>query len=294
MTGGGTTAAQRATMLVEALPYIERWQDRVVVIKYGGNALAGSVGQGGEPAALASFAADVALLRSVGMRPVVVHGGGPQIGALLARLGKTSRFVDGLRVTDAETLEVVRMVLLGQVNPELVAAINVHGPLAVGVSGGDSRLLTTRLTGSGLGFVGEVEEVHASVLQRLLDQRLIPVVATIGADRAGQAHNVNADTAAGAIAVALGAAKLIYLTDIDGLRRAVDDPASLISTITADGLADVLTRGWVSSGMIPKVTSCLDAVRSGVGQAHILDGRVPHALLLEVFTDERVGTMVTP
>jgi len=286
-------ALERARILVEALPYIERWQDRVIVVKYGGNALAGAVGEQGEAKALASFAADVALMRSVGIRPVVVHGGGPQIGALLARLGKSSEFVDGLRVTDAETLEVVRMALLGQVNPDLVAAINVHGPLAVGVSGSDSRLLTTRAAGPELGFVGDVEEVNPSVLERLLDQRLIPVVATIGADRSGQAHNVNADTAAGAIAIALGAGKLIYLTDVAGLRADVHDEGSLISALTTDQLGDVLASGAVSAGMIPKVTSCLDAVRRGVGQAHILDGRVPHALLLEIFTDEGVGTMVT-
>jgi len=274
------SAADKAAVLTEALPYIQRWQDRIVVIKYGGNALTD----------VHSFAADVVLMRSVGMQPVVVHGGGPQIGALLQRLGKESQFVDGLRVTDAETLEVARMVLLGQVNPDLVAAINVHGPLAVGLSGADSRLLVTRPADPALGFVGEVDAVNPTVVQRLLDQRLIPVVATIGADPAGQAHNINADIAAGAIAGALGAAKLIYLTDIEGIRRDVDDPASLISEITAEDLATLS----VSAGMLPKVASCLSALGAGVGQAHILDGRVPHALLLEIFTDEGVGTMVTP
>jgi acetylglutamate kinase len=281
-------ASHKAAILTEALPYIQRWQDRVVVVKYGGNALAGA-----EADALASFASDVVLMRSVGMQPVVVHGGGPQIGALLTRLGLASEFVGGLRVTDAETLEVVRMVLLGQVNPDLVAAINVHGPLAVGLSGADSRLLTTSALDPSLGFVGEVTHVNPTVIRRLLEQRLIPVVATIGADADGQAHNVNADTAAGAIAAALGAEKLIYLTDIEGIRGDVDDPASLVSAINATDLEALAKSGAIGTGMVPKVESCVRAVRAGVGQAHILDGRLAHALLLEVFTDEGIGTMVT-
>ncbi len=293
MTAPPSDAATKAAVLVEALPYIQRWQDRVVVVKYGGNALAGAVGPAGEEAALASFASDIVLLRSVGIRPVVVHGGGPQIGALLTRLGMGSEFIRGLRVTDSDTLDVVRMVLLGQVNPDLVAAINVHGPLAIGLSGADSRLLTTHAADPELGFVGEVAAVNPTVIERLLEQRLIPVVATIGADKAGQAHNVNADTAAGAIAAALGAEKLIYLTDVEGLRRDVADPASLLSSVRADDLDGLLADGSITAGMIPKVTSCLHAVRGGVRQAHILDGRVAHALLLEVFTDEGVGTMIT-
>jgi len=282
-------AATKAAVLVEALPYIQRWQDRVVVVKYGGNALAGAVA---DVDALASFASDIVLLRSVGIRPVVVHGGGPQIGALLGRLGIGTEFVRGLRVTDAETLDVVRMVLLGQVNPDLVSAINVHGPLAVGLSGADSRLLTTRTADPELGFVGEVSAVNTTVLDQLLAQRLIPVVATIGADATGQAHNVNADTAAGAIAEALGAEKLIYLTDVEGLRRRPDDPASVLSTVTVAELGELVSSGAVTAGMIPKVESCARAVRGGVRQAHILDGRVAHDVLLEVFTDEGVGTMI--
>ena len=284
-----SAAFDKAAILTEALPYIQRWQDRIVVIKYGGNALAESDGDG-----LVSFASDVALMRSVGMCPVVVHGGGPQIGALLARLGRQTEFVDGLRVTDAETLEIVRMVLLGQVNPDLVAAINVQGPLAVGLSGADTRLLTTRPLDPALGFVGEVDVVNPTVIHRLLEQRLIPVIATIGADAQGQAYNVNADTAAGAIAEALAAEKVIYLTDVEGLRRDVNDPSSLVSRLTATDLDAMLNGGVVSSGMIPKVESCLRALRAGVGQAHILDGRMPHALLLEIFTDEGIGTMITP
>jgi acetylglutamate kinase len=286
----GTAAAAKAAVLVEALPYIHRWQDRVVVVKYGGNALAGAVA---DHDALASFASDIILLRSVGIRPVVVHGGGPQIGALLGRLGIGTEFVRGLRVTDAATLDVVRMVLLGQVNPDLVAAMNVHGPLAVGLSGADSRLLTTRPVDPDLGFVGEVSAVNTSVLEQLLAQRLVPVVATIGADEGGQAHNINADTAAGAIAAALGAEKLIYLTDVEGLRRDVADPSSVLSSVTAADLESLVRSGAVTAGMIPKVEACLHALRGGVRQAHILDGRVEHALLLEVFTDEGVGTMIT-
>jgi len=284
-----SAAATKAAVLVEALPYIQRWQDRIVVVKYGGNALAG----GGGRDALASFASDIVLLRSVGMHPVVVHGGGPQIAALLGRLGIGTEFVRGLRVTDAQTLDVVRMVLLGQVNPDLVAAINVHGPLAVGLSGADSRLLTTRAVDPALGFVGEVTAVNRTVLDQLLTQRLIPVVATIGADASGQAHNVNADTAAGAIAAAVGAEKLIYLTDVEGLRRDVGDPASVLSAVTADELSALVSDGTITAGMIPKVEACVRAVRGGVRQAHILDGRVLHALLLEVFTDQGVGTMIT-
>jgi acetylglutamate kinase len=276
-------------VLVEVLPYIQRFRGAVIVIKYGGNALADA----SEAAALASFASDVVLMRSVGMLPVVVHGGGPQIGELMARLHKQPEFRDGLRVTDADTLDIARMVLVGKVNPELVSAINVHGPLAVGLSGADSRLITASPRDPALGFVGDVRQVNPTILRQLLNEELIPVVATIGADESGQAYNINADTAAGAIAAALGAAKLIYLTNIAGLRRRVDDPTSLISTIDADGLDALVADGTVADGMIPKVASCAFAVRGGVGQAHILDGRVPHALLLEVFTAAGVGTMVT-
>jgi len=297
VTAAGTTdgvgAMTRAAVLVEALPYIERWHDRVVVVKYGGNALAGAAPGEADGDALASFAADIVLMRSVGIRPVVVHGGGPQIGSLLARLGRASRFVDGLRVTDAETLDAVRMVLLGQVNPDLVAAINVRGPVAVGLSGADGRLLVTRPVDPELGFVGDVAEVNSDVLEHLLGRRFVPVVATVGVDEAGQAHNINADTAAGAVAEALRASKLIYLTDVEGIRQDPDDPSSLVPTLSADELDGLIASGVVTSGMVPKAVSCLRAIRNGVGQAHILDGRIPHALLLEIFTDEGIGTMVT-
>jgi acetylglutamate kinase len=274
----------KAGILVEALPSSRRFSGTTVVVKYGGNAMSDD---------LTLFAQDVVLLHSVGIKVVVVHGGGPQIKAMLEKLGIESRFVDGLRVTDAETLDVVRMVLVGKVNRDIVRALNQHGPVAVGVSGEDATLLQVTQADAALGFVGDVQEVSTGVLDRLLAQDLVPVVATIGVDEGGQPYNVNADTAAGAIAEALGAEKLVYLTDIEGIRRDVDDASSLISTITADELQSLIADGTVTAGMIPKVASCVGAVKGGVGHAHILDGRVPHALLLEIFTDEGVGTMVT-
>ena len=282
------TPTERAATLVEALPYIRRFADQVVVVKYGGNALAGS----SDGDALALFAQDVVLMRQVGMRPVVVHGGGPQISDLMARLGKVTEFRDGLRVTDAETIDIARMVLIGQVNPQLVAAINVHGPLAVGVSGEDAGLIRAVARDERLGFVGDVESINPMILLGLLDDGFIPVVATVGTDATGQAYNINADTVAGAIAESLGAEKLVYLTDIEGLRRRVDDPGSLLRQTTPDELDQLKADGTIAGGMIPKTDSCVQAVRNGVRRAHILDGRIPHVLLLEIFTDEGIGTMV--
>ena len=278
----------RAAVLIEALPYIRRFADKVVVVKYGGNALAGA----SEADALALFAEDIVLMRLVGLKPVVVHGGGPQISALMARLGKTTEFRDGLRVTDAETVDIARMVLSGQVNPQIVAAINVHGRFAVGVSGEDATLITASAKDPELGFVGDVEKINPGILQRLLDDEFVPVVATIGVDANGQAYNINADTVAGAIAEALGAEKLVYLTDIEGLRRIVTDAESLIRQTTPDELDELMNDGTIAGGMIPKVESCVHAVRNGVKRAHILDGRIPHVLLLELFTDSGIGTMV--
>jgi acetylglutamate kinase len=282
-------AAHKASVLVEALPWIRRFASTTVVVKYGGNALAGS----DEAGALALFAEDVVLLRSVGVRPVVVHGGGPQISELMQRLGKVPEFVDGLRVTDKETVDIARMVLRGQVNPNIVNAINVHGPLAVGVSGEDAGLITAQPRNPALGFVGDVTHVNPSILRRLLAQDLIPVVATIGADAEGQAYNINADTVAAAVAQALDAEKLVYLTDIEGLRRDVTDPASLIRRANTDEIDLLVADGIIAGGMIPKVAACVEAVRAGVHSAHILDGRVPHVLLLEIFTDSGIGTMIT-
>ncbi len=289
-TDGNATlasAGQRASTLVEALPYIRRFAGKTIVVKYGGNALAGAQG---DPLAL--FAEDIVLMRLVGMRPVVVHGGGPQISALMQRLGKQSTFVNGLRVTDAETVDIARMVLKGQVNPQLVAAINVHGNYAVGVSGVDGGLIRAEQRDPDLGFVGDVTHIQPAVIDGLLDDEFIPVIATIGSDADGQAYNINADTAAGAIAEALGAEKLIYLTDIEGLRRNVDDPATLIRRTSADELDVLVESGVIAGGMIPKISSCTHAVRKGVAAGHILDGRVPHVLLLELFTNDGVGTMI--
>ncbi len=282
------TPSDKAAVLVEALPYIRRFAGQVVVVKYGGNALAGA----SDDDALSLFAEDIVLMRQVGMRPVVVHGGGPQISELMTRLGKVTEFRNGLRVTDQETIDIVRMVLIGQVNPQLVAAINVHGSLAVGVSGEDAGLIRASARDADLGFVGDVESINPTILNALLDDEFVPVVATIGTDAHGQAYNINADTVAGAIAEALGAEKLVYLTDIEGLRRVIDDPSSLIRQTTPDELDALMADGTIAGGMIPKVESCVQAVRQGVRRAHILDGRIPHVLLLEVFTDEGIGTMV--
>lgn len=279
------TPHEKAAILAESLPYIRAFWGRVVVVKYGGNAMV-------DAAAAASFAQDVALMRSVGMRPVVVHGGGPQIGDLMARLGKVPEFHEGLRVTDAETLDIARMVLVGKVNRDIVSNINVHGPLAVGLSGEDAGLITASARSPELGFVGDVAAVNPSIIERLLIEELIPVIATIGSDTDGQAYNINADTAAGAIAEALAAEKLVYLTDIEGLRGDVDDPGSLLSTVTTADLEAMVADGTVAGGMIPKALSCVRAIRNGVGHAHILDGRAEHALLLEIFTREGIGTMV--
>ena len=284
--------AQKTAVLIEALPYITRFNDKTVVVKYGGNVLSGAAGAD-EAEALRLFAEDVVLMRQVGMKPVVVHGGGPQIGEMLKKLNITSEFRNGLRVTDADTLDVARMVLVGRVNRDIVSAINMHGALAVGVSGEDAKLIRVTALDPELGFVGEISKVDPTLLHRLLAEDLIPVIATIGTDETGQAYNINADTAAGAIAAALRAEKLVYLTNIEGLRRDVADAATLISTIDVEDLADMLQDGSLEGGMIPKVASCVHAVRNGVAKAHILDGRAPHALLLEIFTTQGIGTQVT-
>jgi acetylglutamate kinase len=288
-TGNPSFDGARAAVLAEALPYIRRFRDAVVVVKYGGNAIAGS-----QSSPLASFAEDVVLLHSVGIKPVVVHGGGPQIGDMLRRLGREPEFLDGLRVTDADTLDVARMVLVGKVNRDIVSAVNVHGPLAVGLSGEDAKLITAGAHTAALGFVGTVLGVDPTILRRLLAEGLIPVVATIGADESGQAYNINADTVAGAIAESLGAEKLVFLTDVEGLRADPGDPASLIRQVTADQLSQMIESGAAGGGMVPKAQACVRAVQAGVRRAHMLDGRVPHALLLELFTDGGIGTMVVP
>ncbi len=278
-------AGKKARILAEALPYIREFSGKTVVIKYGGHAME-------DPELADLFAQDVVLMRLVGMNPVVVHGGGPQISDLMRRLGKEPQFVDGLRVTDEETVDIVRMALVGKVNREIVASVNQHGSYAVGLSGEDAGLITVAARDEKLGFVGDVRRIDPSILERLIREELIPVVATVGVDDAGQAYNVNADTVAGAIAESLQAEKLVYLTNVAGLYGDFADEASLISGIEVDRLAALVDDGRLSEGMIPKARSCVDAVKSGVARAHILDGRIPHALLLEFFTREGIGTMV--
>ena len=280
-------AHAKAAVLAEALPYIREFAGRTVVIKYGGHAME-------EPGLAELFAQDVVLMRLVGMNPVVVHGGGPQISDLMRRLGKEPRFVDGHRVTDAETVDIVRMALVGKVNREVVTSLNRHGSYAVGLSGEDAGLITVDQRDAELGFVGDVRRIEPAILERVLREELIPVIATVGVDEHGQAHNVNADAVAAAIATTLSAEKLVYLTDVPGIYRDVDDARSLISRIDVAGLESLLATGSVGEGMLPKIRSCVDAVRGGVRRAHVLDGRLPHALLLEFFTREGIGTMVHP
>lgn len=291
MRGATRQAQDKARVLCEALPWITRWAGRTIVVKLGGNVTADAA-DGLE----AGIAADIALLHSVGLRVVVVHGGGPQISALAERLGLETTFVDGRRVTDEATLEVARMVLLGQVNPALVGLISSAGARAVGVAGTDGDLLlASAAEGGALGRVGDVTAVDTTLLTHLLDDGVVPVVATIARGNDGADYNVNADAAAGAIAAALEADKIIYLTDVAGLYRDFGtDDARLLSTVTQERLRVMLEGGELSAGMVPKIDGVLTALDGGVRSAHLLDGRVEHALLLEIFTDEGIGTMVVP
>jgi acetylglutamate kinase len=279
------SAQERAAVLADALPYIREFSGRTVVVKYGGHAME-------SPELAELFAQDIVLMRLVGINPVVVHGGGPQITDLMHRLGKEATFVDGRRVTDAETVDIVRMALVGKVNREVVASINRQGPYAVGLSGEDAGLITVTQRDPALGFVGDVSRIEPAILERLISQELIPVIATVGVDEDGQAYNINADTVAGAIAEAIGAEKLVYLTDVAGVYAEWPDESSLISRTDLAGLERLLADGKAGEGMIPKLESCAHALRHGVRRAHILDGRLPHALLLEFFTSEGIGTMV--
>ncbi|RCV53027.1 acetylglutamate kinase [Marinitenerispora sediminis] len=282
-------ALDKAGTLVEALPWLSRFHGRTVVVKYGGHAMA-------DPELRARFAESVVFLRYAGLRPVVVHGGGPQINAHLDRLGVESTFTAGLRVTTPETMDIVRMVLVGQVNRDIVGLINQHGPFAVGMSGEDAHLLTAERKPAivdgepvDIGLVGEVVEVRPQAVRTLLDDGHIPVVSSIARSTEG-VYNVNADTAAAALAVGLDASKLIVLTDVEGLYADYPANTELISRLTAGELEGLLPR--LSAGMAPKMEACLRAVRGGVPQAHVLDGRIPHAMLLEIFTDDGIGTMV--
>jgi len=279
--------SETATVLVEALPYIREFAGKSVVVKLGGAAI--------DKNSDLALAQDVLLLRSVGVRCVLVHGGGPQVDTMLRRVGKEPEFKDGLRVTDGDTLEIVRMVLVGKINRDLVATINTQAgdnPVAVGVSGEDAGLLTVTPADPSLGFVGNVTQVRAELIHRLLDDGLTPVISTIGTNGEGQPYNVNADEAARAIAVAMNAEKIVYLTAAPGLLDNVDDPASLVPRLTSAELRERIGSGSVSKGMIPKLRACADAVDQGVPFAHIIDGRVQHSLLIELLTDHGVGTMV--
>jgi acetylglutamate kinase len=291
MTDRTREAQDKARVLQEALPWMTRWSGRTVVVKYGGNALSDTAGLDEDDT---SFARDVALLHSVGVRVVVVHGGGPQISALAERLGIGTTFVDGKRVTDAATLQAVQMALLGQVNPLLVRMISDAGAPAVGVAGTDSGLVTARRADPRLGLVGEVDAVDPTLLVDLLDRGRVPVLATLCTTADGTVVNVNADAVAGAVATALRADKLIYLTNVAGLYEGFGTPDSaLLSEVGVDRLQQMLDDGALVTGMIPKIASIVAALRGGVPQAHLLDGRVAHALLLEIFTDSGVGTMIT-
>ncbi|MCJ7746308.1 MAG: acetylglutamate kinase [Desulfobacterales bacterium] len=286
----------KAKVLIEALPYIRRFYDKTIVIKYGGSTME-------EESLKRNFALDVVLLKYIGIHPVIVHGGGPQIDDMLTKIGKKSQFVEGMRVTDGETMDVVEMVLVGKVNKELVALVNQQGGKAVGLSGKDGRLITAkklRLTKSrgkdedpeiiDIGMVGEVKEINPGVIEALEKENFIPVIAPVGVGEEGETYNINADLVAGKVAAALKAEKLILLTDIEGV---MDEKHQLIPTLDAKQAKQLITQKVISSGMIPKVNCCLDALEEGVIKTHIIDGRVEHAILLEIFTDVGVGTQIT-
>ena len=281
---------RRAEVLLEALPYIREFRGQTIVIKYGGAAM--------ERADLKEpFALDVILLRFVGIKPVIVHGGGPQIGALMKRLGKEPQFVGGMRVTDEETVEIVEMVLVGKINKEIVGLINHHGGKAVGLSGKDAQLLRARRRPHRLpsgeevdiGLVGEVEAVNTELIRLLEDAGFIPVIAPVGVGANGETYNINADLVAGQVAAALGAGKLIHLTDVQGIR---DRDGHLVSTLSRTDAERLMSEGVIDGGMLPKVESALRALEGGTAKAHIIDGRVPHAILLELFTREGIGTEI--
>ena len=278
--------ATRVRVLSEALPYIQKFANRTIVIKYGGAAMK-------DGKLKAGVIRDIVFLSCVGVRPIVVHGGGPEINIWLNKLGIEPQFKDGLRVTDADTMDVVEMVLVGRVNKELVSLINQAGASAVGLCGKDSNLIQARPVGkAGIGFVGEVSNVNPELIQSLVDNGYVPVISSVAADEQGQAYNINADTVAGEIAAALHAEKLILLTDTPGILENYHDPSTLLTKLDINKSRKLIEDGIVAGGMIPKVNCCVRSLAQGVGAAHILDGRIPHALLLEIFTDEGIGSMI--
>ena len=278
---------QWSTVLVEALPYFKNWCGKIVVVKYGGNAMLNEELK-------AAVMEDIVLLSTIGVKVVLVHGGGPEINKMLEKVGKESKFIDGLRYTDSETMEIVQMVLTGKLNKEIVGLLLQKGGKAVGLSGVDSGLLRAKKTQKDLGFVGDVTEVNPSIITSLLDEGFIPVVSTValGEDGDSSTYNINADTAAAKIAVALKAEKFVQLTNVPGVLRKLDDPSSLIKRIEKTAIGSLKATGIISSGMIPKIDCCLTALEGGVPRTHIIDGRVPHSLLIEMFSDRGIGTMI--
>ena len=280
---------QKAQTLVEALPYIRVFGNKYVVIKYGGNAM-------NDPKIIKTILQDVAALKAVGVFPVLVHGGGPEINAMLARIGKESKFVGGLRVTDKETMDVVQMILCGKINKNICAQLCTMGVKAVGLSGKDGGLIRVRkkppVGGVDYGYVGEIVEVNGDMIEHLCLEDFVPVIASVGADESGEGYNINADTAAGEIGAAIGAEKLIYLTDIDGIRLKPDDPSTLLPEVTTAEVKRLIDDGTVSGGMIPKVKGCVTAVEKGINNVHIINGTIPHSILVELFTDKGIGTLI--
>ena len=281
----GFTNAERAEVLTQALPYIQRYYGKIVVVKYGGNAMINEELK-------QQVMEDIVLLRLVGVKVVLVHGGGPEISELMNRLGKKAEFVDGLRVTDRETVDIVQMVLAGKINKTLVNLLEKKGGTAVGISGMDGRLIEAKMKDPKLGYVGDITQINIAPVLDLLEKGYIPVISTIGCDREGNAYNINGDTAAAHIAGALGAERLLLMTDIAGILRDKDDPSTLIPEVKSSDAKKLFDDGTISGGMIPKVECCLEAIRKGVKNVIIMDGRVPHSILMELLTDEGAGTMV--
>lgn len=279
------TNLQRAEIITQALPYIQKYHNKIIVVKYGGNAMIS------EELKL-QVMEDLVLLTLIGIKPVLVHGGGPEISDMLKKVGKKSEFVDGLRVTDKETAEIVQMVLAGKINKQLVNLLGEFGGNAVGISGIDGHLIEAKVKDERLGFVGEITNVNVQPILDLIEKEYIPVVSTVGCDREGNVYNINADTAASYIAGAMKAERLITMTDIPGILRDVNDPDSIIKRVTTEEARQLFADGVISGGMIPKVECCIEAIEKGVRRVTILDGRVPHALLLELLTDEGAGTLV--
>ncbi len=279
------TNAQRAEVLTQALPHIKHYNGKIVVVKYGGNAMI-------NPELKQQVMEDIVLLWLTGVKVVLVHGGGPEISEMMDKLGKKTEFVNGLRVTDKESVDIVQMVLAGKINKSLVTYLETKGGKAMGISGMDGRLIEAKMKNPELGYVGEIEKINIGAVNDLLEKGYIPVVSTVGCDRQGNTYNINADTAAARIAGALGAKRLIMMTDIAGLLKDKDDPSTLISDITVSEAKKLFEEGVISGGMIPKVDCCIEAINRGVKKVIIMDGRVPHSILMELFTDEGAGTMV--